>query len=349
MSSPARPCLAVIDMQRVFAEPCNTGWRRAFGEIIGPVGKLVETFQPNVVFTRFIAPREWPTDGAALLPGLAVARCSRRMRTSTSPWTTFHRPRNWQTLDAVSVSDGAREHRDQRSGQRNAGAGRGGHRVCPCCPPRWPRPTRVSFGPSLRGGDRGKSARSALDILRMYAPLIEVVSLADQSGGMTGAQDRAAGAMDGLAIGDALGMPTGARPVAGHRPGTGRCQTSFSRAPRISRWPPVFRRREVTDDTEQTLLLARIHRGAAAGCRPRGVRPAVAELGRVDAAARLAQPSLGPSTKRALAALLDSAEEPSQAAMAAPTVRPCGSPGRRGDPLHRSGPAGASPSWQPAG
>ena len=58
MASPAGPCLAVIDMQRVFAEPGSAWLAPHFGEIIQPVGKLVAAFQPNVVFTRFIAPAE---------------------------------------------------------------------------------------------------------------------------------------------------------------------------------------------------------------------------------------------------------------------------------------------------
>jgi ADP-ribosylglycohydrolase len=120
---------------------------------------------------------------------------------------------------------------------------------------------------------------------------------------MTGAQDRAAGALYGLAIGDALGMPT----------------ESLSRAQVVARYGPLLDWFQpgaadqpvapgrpagtVTDDTEQALLLARL---------------LIEGGGRIDAAEfaqqllsweesmrlRGALSLLGPSTKRALAALL---------------------------------------------
>ena len=49
--------LAVIDMQRVFAEPDSPWLAPRFTEIVGPVKSLVEAFRPRVTFTRFVAPR----------------------------------------------------------------------------------------------------------------------------------------------------------------------------------------------------------------------------------------------------------------------------------------------------
>jgi nicotinamidase-related amidase len=51
------PWLAVIDMQRVFAEPDSPWLAPRFAEIVGPVKSLVEAFRPRVTFTRFVAPR----------------------------------------------------------------------------------------------------------------------------------------------------------------------------------------------------------------------------------------------------------------------------------------------------
>jgi len=48
--------LAVIDMQRVFAEPDSPWLAPRFAEIVGPVQSLVEAFRPRVTFTRFVAP-----------------------------------------------------------------------------------------------------------------------------------------------------------------------------------------------------------------------------------------------------------------------------------------------------
>ena len=43
-------------MQRVFGEPGSPWLAPRFGEIVKPVRDLVAAFQPDVVFTRFIAP-----------------------------------------------------------------------------------------------------------------------------------------------------------------------------------------------------------------------------------------------------------------------------------------------------
>ncbi len=57
MGSPGEPpCLAVIDMQRVFGEPGSPWLAPRFAEIVEPVRRLAEAFAPRVVFTRFVAP-----------------------------------------------------------------------------------------------------------------------------------------------------------------------------------------------------------------------------------------------------------------------------------------------------
>jgi nicotinamidase-related amidase len=54
------PVLALIDLQRIFAEP-ESGWATPdFQRVVKPTQELVELFSPQVVFTRFIAP-EQPT------------------------------------------------------------------------------------------------------------------------------------------------------------------------------------------------------------------------------------------------------------------------------------------------
>ncbi len=48
--------LAVIDMQRVFADP-DSGWATpGFAAIVPAVSALVAAFEPAVTFTRFVAP-----------------------------------------------------------------------------------------------------------------------------------------------------------------------------------------------------------------------------------------------------------------------------------------------------
>jgi nicotinamidase-related amidase len=48
--------LVVIDMQNVFADD-GSAWRAPrFGEVVGPVARLVAAYAPDVVLTRFVAP-----------------------------------------------------------------------------------------------------------------------------------------------------------------------------------------------------------------------------------------------------------------------------------------------------
>jgi nicotinamidase-related amidase len=50
--------LAIIDLQRIFAEP-ESGWATPdFQRVVKPTQRLVELFSPNVVFTRFVAPEQ---------------------------------------------------------------------------------------------------------------------------------------------------------------------------------------------------------------------------------------------------------------------------------------------------
>lgn len=48
--------LVVIDLQEVFADPGSDWFTPRFEEILEPVDRLVEAFAPRVTFTRFVAP-----------------------------------------------------------------------------------------------------------------------------------------------------------------------------------------------------------------------------------------------------------------------------------------------------
>ncbi|MEO6702385.1 MAG: isochorismatase family cysteine hydrolase [Jatrophihabitantaceae bacterium] len=63
--------LAVIDMQNVFADPASDWCTPGFAELLQPIAELVAAFGARTVFTRFIAPqrpigawqpyyRQWP-------------------------------------------------------------------------------------------------------------------------------------------------------------------------------------------------------------------------------------------------------------------------------------------------
>lgn len=54
--------LALIDLQRIFADP-SSGWATPdFRRVVEPARELIKLFSPDVVFTRFVAPEK--PDGA---------------------------------------------------------------------------------------------------------------------------------------------------------------------------------------------------------------------------------------------------------------------------------------------
>ncbi|WP_109506905.1 cysteine hydrolase family protein [Nocardioides speluncae] len=55
MTGPAG-LLALIDLQRIFADPTSSWAAPRFAEVLAPTRKLVAAFAPRVVFTRFVAP-----------------------------------------------------------------------------------------------------------------------------------------------------------------------------------------------------------------------------------------------------------------------------------------------------
>ena len=118
------------------------------------------------------------------------------------------------------------------------------------------------------------------------------------------AADRAGGALYGLAIGDALGMPTQLLSRQENTARWGPLLTAFEPAPPGHPIAAGLPAGAVTDDTEQAVLLARMlvkNRGV-----PGPGNWAAALIGwELDMAERGSLDLLGPSTKRALTAVLE--------------------------------------------
>jgi nicotinamidase-related amidase len=177
--------LAVIDMQRVFAEPGIPWLTPRFAEIVEPVRQLADAFQPSVVFTRFVAPDKpqgawrryydmWPF--ALQPPHAPIYQLVDELA-----------PRAGETIDAVTFSKWGPDLADRLK------LANGGPLVLAgvstdCC----------VLSTAVAAADDGvpvqvvadacagltdDSHREALDILQLYEPLIEVVSLADVLGG----------------------------------------------------------------------------------------------------------------------------------------------------------------------
>jgi ADP-ribosylglycohydrolase len=116
-------------------------------------------------------------------------------------------------------------------------------------------------------------------------------------------QDRARGALYGLAIGDALGMPAEGMTRQQVIQRWGPLLSGFEAAPPDSRFAAGLAAGSVTDDTEQAVLLGRLLVRGRGEIDPREWAAALVDWER-DMAARGRRGLLGPSTKRAVAAIL---------------------------------------------
>jgi nicotinamidase-related amidase len=167
--------LVVVDLQHVFADP-DSAWRAPrFAEILGPVERLVAAFEPEVTFTRFVADptphgawreyyRQWPF---ALVPpddplyALVEPFAGRRTldRTTFGKWDAELAQRVGGEMVLVGVSTD-------------------------CCVVSTALPA-ADAGVHVRvvadacAGATDDTHRQALELMGLYAPLIEIVTSAD--------------------------------------------------------------------------------------------------------------------------------------------------------------------------
>jgi nicotinamidase-related amidase len=173
--------LAVIDMQRVFGESGSPWFTPRFAEIVDPIKRLVAAYRPRVIFTRFVAPRVptgawrryyelWPF--ALQPPDARIYELVDEFAGDPSP-----------TLDATTFGKVGDELYEVLGGGRLVLAGVS----TDCC----------VLSTALAAADDGVTVQvvadacaglndethtRALDIMRLYSPLVEVVSLAEAIG-----------------------------------------------------------------------------------------------------------------------------------------------------------------------
>jgi nicotinamidase-related amidase len=184
--SPAerRTTLAVIDMQRVFGERGSPWLTPRFSEIVGPIRRLVAAFRPRVVFTRFVAP-DVPTGAWRRYYDLwpfALQPPSARIYQLVDEFAGEGGP----TLDATTFGKWGAQLSGMVGGGRLMLAGVS----TDCC----------VLSTALAAADDGvavqvvgdacagiddQSHAKTLDILRLYSPLVEVVTL-DEAIGQAG-------------------------------------------------------------------------------------------------------------------------------------------------------------------
>jgi nicotinamidase-related amidase len=174
--------LAVIDMQKVFAEP-DSGWfTPRFAEIVAPIKKLVGAFGPRVTFTRFVAPdtpygawaeyyARWPfalrepqADIYRLIDDFAADSGATLDATTFSKWTPELATR-LDEGDRLVLAGVSTDCCVLSTALAAADAG-----------------TYVQVVADACAGANDVSHRQALDILRLQDPLIRVVTVAEVLG-----------------------------------------------------------------------------------------------------------------------------------------------------------------------
>jgi nicotinamidase-related amidase len=175
------PCLVVIDMQRVFGEPGSPWLAPRFAEIVDPVRRLAEAFSPRVVFTRFIAPavphgawrqyyEQWPF---ALQPPDAP------IYELAEPFAAIAGP----TVDATTFGKWGPELAARAGGGALVLAG-----VSTDCCVLSTALAAADAGATVRvvadacAGVDDESHAKALDVMTLYGPLVEVVTVANVLG-----------------------------------------------------------------------------------------------------------------------------------------------------------------------
>jgi nicotinamidase-related amidase len=167
-----RSHLVVIDLQHVFGDPAGPWAAPRFGEIVDPIARLVARYDPDVTFTRFVAPdvpagawvdyyREWP---------FALRPADDEMYALVEPF------RDRPALTATTFGKWA-----ELSGRVGADVV-----VCgvstDCCVistvlAAADSGTRVRVVANACAGATDESHAQALAVMALYAPLVEIVTL----------------------------------------------------------------------------------------------------------------------------------------------------------------------------
>jgi len=167
--------LALIDLQNIFADP-GSGWATPdFARVIEPTKQLIERFAPDVVFTRFVAPEKpfgawvpyYEAFPFALQPPDAddYQLVDEFKGVPTLDKTTFGA---WGPDLAATVGT---------DGRLVLGGVTTDCCVISTALAAVDAGVRVQVVEEACAGSTEESHRKALDIMRLYAPMLEIVSL----------------------------------------------------------------------------------------------------------------------------------------------------------------------------
>ena len=165
--------LALIDLQKIFADP-GSGWATPdFQRVVEPTRELIKQFTPDVVFTRFIAPE---------VPSGSWVRYYEQFPFALQPadaedYQLVDEFKGAATLDKTTFGAWGPE-LAARAGDRLVLAG-----VATDCCVISTALAAVDAGVQVQvveeacAGSTDENHRKAIDIMRLYAPMIEIVSV----------------------------------------------------------------------------------------------------------------------------------------------------------------------------
>jgi nicotinamidase-related amidase len=165
--------LALIDLQRIFADP-KSGWATpGFDRVIEPTKRLIELFTPDVVFTRFVAP-EKPT--GAWVPYYEAFPFALQPP-DADDYQLVDEFEGARTLDKTTFGAWGPE-LAARAGARLVLAGV----TTDCCVISTALAAvdagiRVQVVEEACAGSTDDNHRKAIDIMRLYAPMLEIVGI----------------------------------------------------------------------------------------------------------------------------------------------------------------------------
>ncbi|MFF0340026.1 cysteine hydrolase family protein [Kribbella sp. NPDC004875] len=167
--------LALIDLQRIFADPAS-GWATpGFERVIEPARELITLFSPEVVFTRFVAPER--PDGA-WIPYYEAFPFALQPP-DAEDYQLVDEFRGAPTLDKTTFGAWGPE---LAARTRTGGRLVLGGVTTDCCVISTAL-SAVDAGVQVQvveeacAGSTEENHHKALDIMRLYAPMIEIVRL----------------------------------------------------------------------------------------------------------------------------------------------------------------------------
>ena len=175
------PALVVIDMQRLFGDPASPWATPGYDEIVSHVDELAGAFGPDrTTFTRFVIPERWEGSWEPyyrLWSAVTVPE-ARSLLDLSEPWAS-RRP---ATLDRTTFSKWGPELRAAAGASRTLVLCGVATDCCVLCTalPAADAGMFVRVVEDACAGATAEAHRSALTVLRGYAPQIEVTTVAEE-------------------------------------------------------------------------------------------------------------------------------------------------------------------------